>query len=46
MATKEVKRSGHITCGICGKQIVVGKWIKLPFCPDSKCANSEERYHD
>lgn len=40
------KRSGKITCGMCGKPVVIGKWTKLAFCPDPLCTNSEERYLD
>jgi hypothetical protein len=42
----EPQRNGKIKCGMCGKAVVTGKWIKLMFCPDSKCTNSEERYLD
>lgn len=39
-------RTGKIKCGMCGKEVVTGKWVKLMFCPDSQCVNSEERYYD
>jgi hypothetical protein len=38
------KRSGKLKCGMCGKEVVIGKWTKLAFCPDSGCVNSEEAY--
>jgi len=41
---KKPQRSGHITCGACGKHVVTGTWINLAFCPDSTCINSEENY--
>jgi hypothetical protein len=28
------------------KPVVIGKWDKLMFCPDSLCVNSEELYLD
>jgi hypothetical protein len=43
---KTAKKSGKIKCGICGKEVVIGTWLKLMFCPDSKCGNSEEHYLD
>jgi hypothetical protein len=42
----KVKKEGKITCGICGKAVVIGKWTKLFFCPDALCRNSEELYYD
>lgn len=42
--TKKPKRSGRITCGQCGKPVVTGTWVKLMFCPDSRCINSEDSY--
>jgi len=41
---KKSQRSGHITCGACGKHVVTGTWINLAFCPDATCINSEENY--
>lgn len=38
------QRSGRMTCGVCGKEVVIGVWIKLAFCPDATCINSEENY--
>jgi hypothetical protein len=46
MSDTKAKRSGKITCGMCGKPVVIGKWVKLMFCPDSLCVNSEELYLD
>ena len=40
----ETKKSGRITCGICKKETVIGTHIKLAFCPDNECPNSEENY--
>lgn len=46
MPTVNIKRKGQITCGVCGRYIVIGKWVKLMFCPDSNCINSEENYNN
>jgi hypothetical protein len=46
MSDTKPARSGTIKCGACGKSVVIGKWVKLMFCPDSLCVNSEERYND
>lgn len=41
---KAPQRSGKIRCGACGKDVITGTWVKLMFCPDAKCINSEENY--
>ena len=46
MSDTKPKRSGKLTCGICGKNVEQAKWIPVFVCPDSKCLNSEERYYD
>lgn len=46
MPTVKIERKGKIKCGVCGKQVVIGKWVKLMFCPDNSCINSEERYYE
>jgi hypothetical protein len=44
--TKEPKRSGHLRCGICGKNLRQAQWVPMFVCPDSNCANSEEHLYD
>lgn len=40
------KRSGKLKCGACGKEVVIGLYMKsMAFCPDDKCINSEEQYY-
>jgi hypothetical protein len=37
-------KKGFIQCGICSVPVVIGNKIKLMFCPNVECVNSEENY--
>lgn len=40
------KRTGRLTCGVCGKALKQAQWFAGFVCPDSRCVNSEERYYE
>jgi hypothetical protein len=35
---------GFIKCARCSVRVVIGQKIKLMFCPNAECVNSEENY--
>jgi hypothetical protein len=43
-ARMENEKQGFIQCGICRVPVVIGNKIKLMFCPNVECVNSEENY--
>jgi hypothetical protein len=43
-ARMENEKSGFIQCAVCSVPVVIGNKIKLMFCPNVECVNSEENY--
>jgi len=42
--TGKQMRKGKITCASCNVPVVTGTKIKLMFCPNTECINSEDNY--
>lgn len=44
--TSKPKRTGVITCGVCGNALIQANHFPAFVCPDPKCVNSEERWYE